>query len=163
MGPRRRREPGSERRRDLDRFRPTVELTARGGLLRFESRRRPQRAAVDVAVGRIGVSRLPTSIHPLDGSSMQEDPSLGRLVLCGCDLAGGLSPEMWVWNGRDWTKGPYPQPPVAPEALVIDPANSQFLVLGSAIAGADALTQTVQVWAVRGTQWLRLGVGFSSG
>ena len=106
---------------------------------------------------------LPTSIHPLDGSSMQEDPSLSRLVLCSCDLAGGLSPELWVWDGRDWTKGPYPQPPVAPEAVVIDPANSQFLVLGSAVAGADALTQTVQVWAVRGTQWLRLGVGLASG
>ena len=106
---------------------------------------------------------LRTSIHPLDGSSMQEDPSLGRLVLCSCDLAGGLSPEMWVWDGGDWTKGPYPQPPVAPEAMVMDPADSQFLVLGSAIAGADALTQTVQVWAVRGTQWLRLGVGLASG
>lgn len=107
--------------------------------------------------------QLPTSVHPLDGTSMQEDPSLGRLVLCSCDLVGGLSPEMWVWDGLEWTKGPYPQPPVAPEALVIDPANSQFLVLGSAIAGADALTQTVQVWAMRGTQWLRLGVGLASG
>ena len=42
---------------------------------------------------------LTTSVHPLDGSSMQEDPSLRRVVLCSCDLAGGLSPEMWVWNG----------------------------------------------------------------
>jgi hypothetical protein len=106
---------------------------------------------------------LTTSMHPLDGSSMQEDPSLRRLVLCSCDLAGGLSPEMWVWNGRDWTKGPYPQAPVAPEAEAIDPADSQFLILGSAIAGADALTQTVQVWAMRGAHWLRLGVGLASG
>jgi hypothetical protein len=70
---------------------------------------------------------------------------------------------MWVWNGRDWTKGPYPQAPVAPEAEVIDPADSQFLILGSAIAGADALTQTVQVWAMCGAHWLRLGVGLASG
>jgi hypothetical protein len=106
---------------------------------------------------------LATSAHPLDGSSMEEDPSLRRLVLCGCDLAGGLSPEMWVWTGRDWIVGPYPRPPVAPEAEVIDPADSQFLVLGSAIAGVDALVQTVEVWTLRGTQWLRLGGGAGRG
>jgi hypothetical protein len=104
-----------------------------------------------------------TAVHPRDGSSMQEDPSLRRLVLCGCDLAGGQSPEMWVWNGHDWMLGPYPRPPVAPEAEVIDPADSQFLILGSAIAGVDALTQTIQVWALRGTQWLRLDVGIATG
>ena len=106
---------------------------------------------------------LKTSVHPLDGSSMEVDPSLRRLVLCGCDLAGGLSPEMWVWNGADWTPGPYPRPPVAPQAEVIDAADSQFLVIGSAIAGADALAQTLQVWTLRGTQWLRLGVDTGQG
>lgn len=106
---------------------------------------------------------LVTAVHPRDGSSMQEDPALRRLVLCGCDLAGGQSPEMWVWNGHDWMLGPYPRPPVAPEAEVIDPADSQFLILGSAIAGVDALTQTIEVWTLRGTQWLRLGVGLGTG
>jgi hypothetical protein len=66
---------------------------------------------------------------------------------------------MWVWNGQNWVVGPYPQPPVAPEAEIADPADSHFLVLGSAIAGVDALAQTVQVWTLRGTAWLRLGVG----
>lgn len=106
---------------------------------------------------------LATSVHPLDGSSMEQDPSLRRLVLCGCNLVGGQSPEMWVWNGRDWTMGPYPPPPVAPEAEVIDPADSQFLILGSAISGVDALTQTIQVWTLRGTAWLRLGGGSGTG
>lgn len=103
-------------------------------------------------------SLLRTSVHPRDGSSMVEDPSLQRLVLCGCDLAGGLSPEMWVWNGLDWMAGSYPRPPVAPQVEIIDAADSQFLVLGSAIGGVDALAQTLQVWTLRGTQWLRLGV-----
>jgi hypothetical protein len=106
---------------------------------------------------------LVTAVHPLDGSSMEEDPSLRRLVLCGCNLAGGQSPEMWIWNGRDWVMGPYPPPPVAPEAEVIDPADSQFLILGSAISGVDALRQTIQVWTLRGTHWLRLGVGLATG
>jgi hypothetical protein len=108
-------------------------------------------------------SLLRTAVHPLDGSSMEADPSLRRLVLCGCNLEGGLSPEMWVWNGHDWMAGPYPRPPVAPEAEIIDAADSQFLVLGSAIAGADALAQTLQVWTLRGTQWLRLGVATGQG
>jgi hypothetical protein len=102
---------------------------------------------------------IATTAHPPDASSLAADPSLSRLVLCGCDLAGGLRPEMWVWNGQNWVAGPYPQPPVAPEAEIADPADSQFLVLGSAIAGVDALAQTVQVWTLRGTAWLRLGVG----
>lgn len=104
-----------------------------------------------------------TSMHPRDGSSMQEDPALRRLVLCGCDLGGGQSPVMWLWSGHDWVVGSYPRPPVAPEAMVVDPADSQFLILGSAIAGVDALTQTVEVWTPRGTQWLRLGVGLATG
>ena len=102
-------------------------------------------------------SLLKTSVHPQDGSSLEADPSLRRLVLCSCDLAGGLSPEMWVWNGQDWMPGPYPRRPVVPQAEVIDAADSQFLVLGSAIGGADALAQTLQVWTLRGTHWLRLG------
>ncbi|MFI5285746.1 MAG: hypothetical protein ACHQ4F_05455 [Candidatus Dormibacteria bacterium] len=106
---------------------------------------------------------LTTAVHPLDGSSLEADPSLRRLVLCGCSLAAGLAPKIWVWNGRDWTAAPYPRPPVVPEAEVIDPADSQFLILGAAIAGVDALSQTIQVWTLRGTQWLRLGVGLASG
>lgn len=106
---------------------------------------------------------LATADHPLDGSSLAADPSLRRLVLCGCSLAGGLAPKIWVWNGEDWTAAPYPRPPVVPEAEVADPADSQFLILGAAIAGADALSQTIQVWTLRGTQWLRLGVGLASG
>jgi hypothetical protein len=106
---------------------------------------------------------LRTSIHPPDGSSMEADPSLRRLVLCGCDLAEGLSPEIWVWNGHDWMAGPYQRPPVVPEAEIIDAADSQFLVLGTAIAGVDGLTQTLQVWTPRGTQWLRLGVDTGQG
>jgi hypothetical protein len=102
---------------------------------------------------------LTTSVHPLDGSSLAEDPSLSRLVLCGCDLAGGQRPELWVWNGHDWTVAPYPPPPVAAEAEIIDPVDSQFLALGSAISGLDTLTQTVEVWTLHGTQWRRLGVG----
>ena len=70
---------------------------------------------------------------------------------------------MWVWNGHDWTAGPYPPAPVVPEAVVTDPADAQFLVLGSAIAGVDALVQTIEVWTPRGAQWLRLGVGLASG
>ena len=108
-------------------------------------------------------SVLATSVRPPDGSSLGLDPSLRRLVLCGCDLAGGLAPRMWVWDGRDWMPGPYPRLPLAPEAEVVDPADSQFLVLGAAIGGVDALTQTVQVWAIRGTAWLRLGTGLHSG
>ena len=108
-------------------------------------------------------SLLRTSVHPLDASSMEADPSLRRLVLCGCNLVGGLSPAMWVWNGHDWMAGPYPRPPVAPEAEIIDAADSQFLILGSAIAGVDALAQTLQVWTLRGTQWLRLGVDTGHG
>lgn len=108
-------------------------------------------------------SLLSTSVHSLDASSIEADPSLRRLVLCGCNLDGGLSPEMWVWNGHDRMEGPYPRPPVAPEAEIIDAADSQFLILGSAIAGVDALAQTLQVWTLRGTQWLRLGVGEGQG
>jgi hypothetical protein len=104
-----------------------------------------------------------TSAHPPAGSSLEVDPSIQRLVLCSCDLAGGLSPEMWVWSGQNWTSGQYPLTPIAPEAEVIDPADSQFLILGSAIAGLDALSQPVQVWTLRGTHWLRLGVGLASG
>jgi hypothetical protein len=100
-----------------------------------------------------------TSVHPLDGTSMAEDPSISRLVLCGCDLAGGQRPELWVWNGHDWMVAPYPPPPVAAEAEVIDPVDSQFLVLGSAISGLDTLIQTLEVWTLRGTHWRRLGVG----
>jgi hypothetical protein len=106
---------------------------------------------------------LKTSVHPQDGSSLGADPSLRRLVLCSCDLAGGLSPEMWIWNGQDWMPGPYPRPPVVPQAEVIDAADSQFLVLGSAIGGADALAQTLQVWTLRGTRWLRLGADTGQG
>ena len=51
----------------------------------------------------------------------------------------------------------------APEAKIIDAADSQFLILGSAIAGVDALAQTLQVWTLRGTQWLRLGVDTGHG
>jgi hypothetical protein len=106
---------------------------------------------------------LTTSAHPPDGSSLQEDPSIKRLVLCSCDLEGGLAPALWVWNGTDWIAGAYPPPPVAPEAAVVDPSDSQFLLLGAAISGVDALVQTVEVWTLRGTHWLRLGTGFASG
>jgi hypothetical protein len=106
---------------------------------------------------------LTTVVHPLDGSSLAADPALRRLVLCGCSLAGGVAPRIWVWNGEDWTAAPYPRPPVVPEAEVTDPADSQFLILGAAIAGVDDLSQTIQVWTLRGTQWLRLGVGLASG
>lgn len=99
---------------------------------------------------------IATTTHPEDGSSLAADPSLGRLVLCGCDLSGGLPPEMWVWTGKNWVEGPYPQPPIAPEAEIADPADARFLVLGSASAGVDALAQTVQVWTLRGTAWLQL-------
>jgi hypothetical protein len=50
-----------------------------------------------------------------------------------------------------------------PEAEMIDAADSQFLVLGTAIAGVDGPTQTLQVWTPRGTQWLRLGVDTGQG
>ena len=66
-------------------------------------------------------SPLATSRHPQDGSSLAVDPSLGRLVPCGCDLGNGLGPEMWVWDGRDWLPGQDPRPPVAPRAAVGDP------------------------------------------
>jgi hypothetical protein len=108
-------------------------------------------------------SLLRTSVHPLHGSSLEADPSLRRLVLCGCDVSGGLSPEMWIWNGGDWMAAPYSRLPLAPEAEIIDAADLQFLVLGFAHAGVDALVQTLQVWTPRGTQWLRLGVATGQG
>ena len=80
-----------------------------------------------------------TSVNPADGSSLAIDPSLGtgKLVLCGCDLRGGLDPAMWLWNGSDWLPAPYPPVPIAPEAEVTNSHTSSLLYLGSAISGAD--------------------------
>jgi hypothetical protein len=101
-----------------------------------------------------------TTVNPADGSSLAVDPSLGlgRLVLCGCDLRGGLDPAMWLWSGSDWVAAPYPPVPIAPQAAVTDSRTSSLLFLGSAISGADSLSQTVDVWTLRNGSWVQLGI-----
>ncbi len=101
-----------------------------------------------------------TSVNPPDGSSLAVDPSLGsgKLVLCGCDRRGGLDPAIWLWSGSDWLPARYPPVPIAPQAEVTNSHTSSLLYLGSAISGANSLSQTVDIWSMRNGAWVQLGI-----
>ncbi len=95
-----------------------------------------------------------TSVHPLDGSLLALDPATGHLILCACDLSGGLFPELWSWTGQDWESLAIQPVPVEPEAEVADAGRSQFLLLGPAMVGTVA--QPVETWTLNGPVWRQL-------
>src|ERR1700676_3143389 len=145
LGTRCRRSSGDELRRRRHRTRPAFELADCRRLLPVAARQDPRDPAVHVALERVGMEpaqNLGPSPRRIEHGG---GPFTAASRLVWLQSRGGLSPAMWVWNGHDWMAGPYPRPPVAPEAEIIDAADSQFLILGSAIAGVDALAQTLQV------------------
>jgi hypothetical protein len=99
-----------------------------------------------------------TSVSPADGSTLATDSSRGQLVLCSCNLDGGLVPSLWAWSGSQWTPMRTGAVPPQPQAEVDDQGNG-FLVLGFAIAAADSIAQPLQVWALDGATWAQLGTG----
>ena len=104
---------------------------------------------------------ITTSLNPLDGSLLALDPASGHLILCACDLSGGLFPELWAWSGADWQSLEIQPIPVEPEAEVTDVGRHQFLLLGS--ASAVSVAQPVQTWTLRGPAWRRLDPQQASG
>ncbi len=97
---------------------------------------------------------IKTSVNPLEGSLLTLDPPTGHLILCACDLRGGLFPELWSWSGQDWESLEIQPVPVEPEAEVADVGRSQFLLLGPATKGGTA--QPVETWTLNGPAWRQL-------
>ena len=95
-----------------------------------------------------------TSVNPIDGSLLALDPPTGRLILCACDLSGGLFPELWSWSGQDWESLAIQPVPVQPESEVADVGHSLFLLLGPATVGTTA--QPVETWTLSGPVWRQL-------
>jgi hypothetical protein len=95
-------------------------------------------------------------VNPPDGTSMAIDPGRGQLVLCSCDLVGGVRPALWRWNGANWVPAGSGTVPTQPQAEVEDGTQSQLLVLGTAIPGAESIAQPVEVWLIDGGGWRAL-------
>jgi hypothetical protein len=96
---------------------------------------------------------------PSDASAIALDPVLGTLVLCNCNLVGGVVPSLWSWNGQQWIPRATDRVPSQPQAEVDDVAHSQMLLLGFAVAGAESIAQPVQTWALSGSVWRLLDAG----
>ena len=97
---------------------------------------------------------IKTSLNPLEGSLLALDPATGHLILCSCDLSGGLFPELWSWSGQDWVSLEIQPVPVEPEAEVADVGRSQFLLLGPTAVQGTA--QPVETWTLSGPVWRQL-------
>jgi len=97
---------------------------------------------------------IKTSVNPLEGSLLTVDPITGHLILCSCDLSGGLFPALWSWSGQDWESLEIQPVPVEPEAEVADVRRSLFLLLGPATLSNAA--QPVETWTLNGPAWRQL-------
>jgi hypothetical protein len=104
-----------------------------------------------------------TSVSPPGGTALAIDPARGELVICNCDLVGGIVPGLLAWTGRTWVAIDAGPVPPQPQAEVDDVSRSQFLLLGFAIDGADSFAQSIEVWAEGGASWRQLDNGPGSG
>ncbi len=100
---------------------------------------------------------------PGNASAMALDPVRGELVLCNCNLVGGIVPSLYAWSGTRWAPVPSGSVPSQPQAEVDDASRSQFLLLGFAIAGGESIAQPLDVWLFSETGWRQLDAGPASG
>lgn len=98
---------------------------------------------------------------PGNGTGMALDPGRGQLVLCNCNLVGGIIPSLYAWSGKDWAPVVSGTVPSQPQAEVDDVGRSQFLLLGFAISGGDFIAQPLDVWLFGETGWRRLGASLA--
>jgi hypothetical protein len=96
---------------------------------------------------------------PPNATAIALDPGLGNLVLCNCNLVGGVVPSLFRWNGAQWVTLGTDRVPPQPQAEVDDAAHSRLLLLGFAFAGAQSIAQPVQTWALSGSAWSLLDAG----
>jgi hypothetical protein len=100
---------------------------------------------------------------PGGASAMALDPARGQLVLCNCNLVGGVVPSLYAWSGKDWVPVVSGSVPSQPQAEVDDLSRSQFLLLGFAIAGGESIAQPLDVWLFNEAGWRQLDGGAASG
>ena len=96
---------------------------------------------------------------PSDASAIALDPDSGDLVLCNCNLVGGVVPALWTWDGEHWVTLATDRVPPQPQAEVDDVTHSQLLLLGFAFSGGESIAQPVQTWALSGSAWRLLDAG----
>lgn len=96
---------------------------------------------------------------PSDASAIALDPNRGTLVLCNCNLVGGVIPALWTWNGNRWVALAADRVPPQPQAEVADVTHSQLLLLGFAVSGAQSIPQPVETWSLSGSAWRLLDAG----
>jgi hypothetical protein len=96
---------------------------------------------------------------PGDASAMALDPVRGELVLCNCNLVGGIAPSLYAWSGSTWSSVGAGSVPSQAQAEIDDVSRSQFLLLGFAIAGGDSIAQPLDVWLLSETGWRQLDAG----
>lgn len=96
---------------------------------------------------------------PSNATAMAVDPALGNLVLCNCNLVGGIVPALYTWDGTRWAVLDTERVPPQPQAEVDDVTHSQLLLLGFAFAGAEFIAQPVQMWELSGSAWRLLDAG----
>ena len=96
---------------------------------------------------------------PSDASAIALDPNRGTLVLCNCNLVGGVVPALWTWDGRHWLTLATDRVPPQPQAEVADVTHSQLLLLGFAVGGGQSIAQPVETWSLRGSAWRLLDGG----
>ena len=96
---------------------------------------------------------------PSDATAIALDPNRGTLVLCNCDLVGGVVPALWTWDGARWVPLATNRVPPQPQAEVTDSAHSQLLLLGFAFSGGLSIAQPVQTWELNGSAWRLLNAG----
>ncbi|MGA7988561.1 MAG: kelch repeat-containing protein [Candidatus Dormiibacterota bacterium] len=100
---------------------------------------------------------------PGGGSAMALDPVRSQLVLCDCNLVGGVVPSLYVWSGKDWAPLPSGSVPSQPQAEIDDVSRSQFLILGFAIGVGESIAQPLDVWQFNETSWRQLDGKAGSG
>jgi len=96
---------------------------------------------------------------PSDSTAIALDPNRGSLVLCNCDLVGGVVPALWTWDGSRWLPLATDRVPPQPQAEVTDVTRSQLLLLGFAFSEAQSIAQPVQTWELSGSAWRLLDAG----
>ena len=100
---------------------------------------------------------------PGNASALALDPVRGQLVLCNCNLVGGVVPSLYAWSGEDWAPVVSGSVPSQPQAEIEDVSRSQFLLLGFAIAGGESIAQPLDVWLFSETGWRQLDAGPATG
>src|SRR5580704_13321428 len=94
---------------------------------------------------------------PVNGSTMALDPVIDRLVLCACGTPPAPPPALFAWDGSDWAALPAGPPPIGGATAITDFDLHELLVFGTPKSAALPDHSPVEVWALTGSTWSRLG------